>query len=45
MSTDHFLERMAGPKPKDAFDLAFEERRRKKMAEVTETKPLTDNDY
>jgi hypothetical protein len=29
--TDHFLERMAGPKPKDAFDLAFDEQRRKKM--------------
>jgi hypothetical protein len=31
--TDHFLERMAGPKWKDPFDLAFDERRRKKMAD------------
>jgi hypothetical protein len=36
MSTDHFLERMAGPKPKDAFQLAFENRTKKKIADEAE---------
>jgi hypothetical protein len=33
MSTDHFLARMAGPKAKDAFDLAFKYRPKKKDEE------------